>query len=284
MDAAKSALKTVLQQVPATTHIGLLVFSSSNIKDHWVYPLGPRDDAALTRAIELPQPAGNTPLGRYLKLAGDRLLEERAKQFGYGTYRLLVVTDGEAQDQNLVDRFAPEIMARGITLDVIGVGMKQDHTLARKSHSYRRANDPASLQRAVAEVLAEVSKPRSDAAGTEAFELLAPIPVEVAAAAIQALSTSGNEPIGTRPAARRSGVADPPAAAPTPAPAIPPSTSAPAAPPPAPTPAPPPPPSSAIGGFLKWVTVAAGGSVLSLIIFLLVIAAVVRSFKRGGRR
>jgi hypothetical protein len=94
-------------------------------------------------------------------------------------------------------------MARGLTLDVIGVGMKQDHTLARKSHSYRRANDPASLQQAVAEVLAEVSKPRSDAAGAEAFDLLAPIPTEVAAAAIQALSTSGNDPIGTRPADRR---------------------------------------------------------------------------------
>lgn len=285
MDAAKSALKTVLERVPASTHIGLLVFSSSNVKDHWVYPLGPRDDAALTRAIELPAPAGNTPLGRYLKLAGDRLLEERARQFGYGTYRLLVVTDGEAQDQNLVDRFAPEIMARGLTLDVIGVGMKQDHTLARKSHSYRRANDPASLQRAVAEVLAEVSKPRTDAAGAEAFDLLAPLPTEVAAAAIQALSTSGNDPIGTRAAERRSPAAGP---------GRPPSATAPSAPPLAATPAPaapgpsaaapPPSPINASGGFLKWLVAMAGGSVFSVVVLLLVIAALVRALKRGGRR
>ena len=288
MDAAKTALKTVLAQVPANTHIGLLVFSSSNVKDHWVYPLGPREDAALTRAIELPDPAGNTPLGRYLKLAGDRLLEERARQFGYGTYRLLVVTDGEAQDQNLVDRFAPEIMARGLTLDVIGVGMKQDHTLARKSHSYRRANDPASLQRAVAEVLAEVSRPRSDAAGAEAFELLAPIPTEVAAAAIQALSTSGNDPIGTRPAERRRTATGPGPSPSATAPSAPPSATTPAAPPPpaatVPSPAPPPASTGGIGGFIRWIVATLAGSVFFLVVLLALLMALVRRLKRGGRR
>ena len=288
MDAAKTALKTVLERVPASTHMGLLVFSSSNVKDHWVYPLGPRDDAALTRAIELPEPAGNTPLGRYLKIAGDRLLEERAKQFGYGTYRLLVVTDGEAQDQNLVDRFAPDIMARGLTLDVIGVGMKQEHTLARKSHSYRRANDPASLQRAVAEVLAEVSKPRSDAAGAEAFDLLAPIPTEVAAAAIQALSISGNDPIGTQPAERRrtaAGAGPSPSAA---GPGAPPSATTPAAPPPPAAAVPPPalPPASpgGLAGFIKWAVLTLSGAVFALVVFLALLMALVRRLKRGGRR
>lgn len=286
MDAAKNALKTVLARVPASTHIGLLVFSSSNVRDHWVYPLGPRDDAALMRAIELPEPAGNTPLGRYLKLAGDRLLEERAQQFGYGSYRLLVVTDGEAQDRNLVDRYAPEIMARGLTLDVIGVGMKQDHTLARRSHSYRRANDPASLERAVAEVLAEVSKPRRDTADAEAFELLAPLPPEVAVAAIQALSTSGNDPIGARAAERRgpgSAPAQPPSAT---APSGPPSatTPAPASPSAAPTPARPPAPAGGIAGFIKWVTLTLGGLAFGVVVLLVLLVAFVRRLGRGGRR
>lgn len=197
MEVAKSALKTVLQKVPDTTQIGLLVFSARDLRDPWVYPLGPRDDVRLLRAIELLEPHADTPLGRYIKMGADRLLEERGRQFGYGSYRLLVVTDGEAQDQKLVDRYAPEVMARGITLDVIGVAMSRDHTLARKSHSYRRANDPEALQRALAEVMAEVIRERTDVAGADAFELLAPIPVELAAAAVQALGRSGNHPIGT---------------------------------------------------------------------------------------
>src|ERR1044071_2164026 len=209
MTAAKTAIKTVLQKVPPSTHVGLLVFSALNVKEDWVYPLGPRNDELLVRALDGLEAHGGTPLGHYIKKGADRLLEERARQFGYGTYRLLVVTDGEAQDQNLVEAYTPDVMSRGITLDVIGVGMKQDHTLARKTHSYRRANDPASLNRAITEVFAEIGSAATDTTQAEAFELLAPLPGEVAAAMIQALSSSGNHPIGTKPA---------PAAAPKPQP------------------------------------------------------------------
>jgi hypothetical protein len=144
-------------------------------------------------------PGGGTPLGAYLKKGADRLLEERAKQFGYGTFRLLVVTDGEAEDKQAVDRYTPEIIARGVTVDVIGVAMDQRHTLATRVHSYRTANDPASLKRAVAEVFGEIGGSGNDVAGAEAFAELAPIPAPVAAAMIQSLSSSGNQPIGEKP-------------------------------------------------------------------------------------
>jgi uncharacterized protein YegL len=195
--AAKAALKEVLNRIPDTTHVGLLVFGSAN---DWLFPLGPREEEKLLEAIDRPNPDGGTPLGAFLKIGADRLLERRREQYGYGTYRLLVVTDGEAQDQELVDRFAPEIMARGITLDVIGVAMRQDHTLAQLSHSYRRADDPASLQTALAEVFAEVSGADDQAGDDDSFDLIAPIPVDLASAMIGALATSGNEPIGERPA------------------------------------------------------------------------------------
>jgi uncharacterized protein YegL len=200
MDAAKEALKQVVRQLPTTIQVGLLVFSGQNPTNVWVYPLGPRDDALLLEAIDRPQPAGGTPLGTSIKQAADRLLEERQRQFGYGTFRLLVVTDGEAQDRNLVDRYTPEIIARGITVDVIGVAMKQQHTLATRVHSYRPANDPESLQRALSEVFGEIGAARDDSTQAETFAVLASIPAEVASAALQALATSGNHPIGEAPA------------------------------------------------------------------------------------
>jgi hypothetical protein len=225
MQAAKAALKSVLLQVPESTHVGLLVFSAADQKDDWVFPLGPRDDARMTQAIDRLEPSSGTPLGAYLKKGADRLLAARARQFGYGSYRLLVVTDGEAQDQNLVERYTPEIMARGITVDVIGVAMKQDHTLATKAHSYRRANDPQALNRALREVFAEVSAGATDLAQAEAFSLLGPLPAEVVAAAIQALANSGNQPIGEKPKITAPTSPTPPAAAPRP------SRNAPASPP-----------------------------------------------------
>jgi len=260
--AAKAALKTVLKTVPESTHIGLLVFSSKNLRDEWVYPLGPRKDEELARAIDLPEAYNGTPLGRYLKQGADRLLQERAKQFGYGTYRLLVVTDGEAQDQNLVEAYTPEIIARGITVDVIGVNMRQAHTLATKVHSYRRANDPAALSRALAEILGEVSQTRTDTAGGEAFALLAPIPAEVAAAAVQALSVSGNQPIGERP--KKVGVAPPAVTSAPPARPAPPAPS-----PPPPAPAPP-----RAHKFPGWMVVVA----------VVVVIGILRGLAKRGRR
>jgi MYXO-CTERM domain-containing protein len=202
MSAAKKALKTVLNTVSDTTHVGLLVFSASNVKDDWIYPLGPIHKAKLMAAIDRPEPYGGTPLGGYIKQGADRLLQARKAQFGYGTYRLLVVTDGEASDRAVMEKYAPDVMARGISLDVIGVGMSATHSLAKMAHSYRKADDAASLARAVAEVFAEVSAKDTQASGGEdAFAAIDPLPIEVAGAMIKALTDSGNHPIGGRPPA-----------------------------------------------------------------------------------
>ncbi len=199
LTAAKTALKEVLQRLPASTHVGLLVFGGGHQRaDDWVYPLGPREDTRLIRAIDGMHADGGTPLGAYIKRAADRLLEERARQLGYGTFRLLIVSDGEAQDQELVNRYTPEVMSRGITVDVIGVAMARRHTLATRAHSYRAANDSESLRRALHEVLGEVGGSVDDLAGADAFGQLAPIPTEVAAAALHTLATPGNQPIGER--------------------------------------------------------------------------------------
>ena len=199
MAAAKLALYEVLKQIPDTTHVGLLVFSGSGKRGDWVYPLGKKDDTKLKKAIDPIAPGGGTPLGKYIKIGGDRLLKEREKQHGYGSYRLLIVTDGEAQDSSLVDRHTPEVIARGITVDVIGVAMGARHTLATKVHSYRSADDPASLARAIQEVFAEVSATGSRDVGEDAFAELAGIPNEVATAMIKAFGTTGNYPIGEKP-------------------------------------------------------------------------------------
>jgi uncharacterized protein YegL len=199
MDAAKAALKDVLAKVPLSTQVGLLQFSAADVTQDWIYPLGPRNEQALLQAIDRPNPGRGTPLGAFLKKAADRLLEERALQFGYGTYRLLVVTDGEASDRHLVDKYIPDIISRGIIVDVIGVDMRTDHALARQAHSYRRANDPESLRTAVSEVFAEVSVSGSDAVEEDAFDIIAGLPVETAAAALQALAVADNHPIGSRP-------------------------------------------------------------------------------------
>ncbi len=193
MDAAKSALLTVLANVPASTWVGILVLPA----DGWVYPLGPRNDGRIRDAVRSIRHRGGTPLAEYMKMGADRLLQERGKQFGYGSYRLLVVTDGEHTGRTgLVERFTPDVVQRGLVLDVIGVGMENRHTLAQYAHSYRSAMDKASLQRAIQEVFAEVSDRDDGVAGNEIFDLLEGLEPEAAAAMIEAYADAGNHPIG----------------------------------------------------------------------------------------
>jgi hypothetical protein len=211
MDAAKNAIAEVLRSVPPGTSVGLLVFSDAVRGDGWVHPLGPRDDARLLAALRPIRPAGGTPLGEYLKRGADRLLEERERQMGYGTYRLLVVTDGEATDGNLTELYAPAILARGIRVDTIGVDMKSDHTLATRSSAYRRANDLGSLRQAVAEALGEIGAGDPGLAPEEGFGLVAGLPDDAVPAILEALDNPDNAPIGAGPADEPA----PPSAAPS---------------------------------------------------------------------
>lgn len=188
MDAAKEALREVLAQVPKNTHIGLLVFSGSNVLKDWVYPLGPKDTERLMDAINLPQPAGGTPLGKYMRIGANRLLEQREKQYNYGNYRLLIVTDGEAQDEDKVAQYTPEILDRQIRVDVIGVDMQTDHLLANDVDSYRRADNPGELVAAVSQILAETGGPDTDMDGEDAFEDIAPLSEKIASDLIQRIT------------------------------------------------------------------------------------------------
>lgn len=196
IDAAKTALRQVMATIPQSTEVGLLVFSGRT--PGWVFPLGPRQDSEFFKAVAALTAGGGTPLGEYMKLGADRLLEARQTQYGYGSYRLLLLTDGQATDGNLTTEYAPLILARGIGVDVIGVDMAEDHLLATRVTSYRRANDPEALRRAIQEVFAEVGRSAAGGGEDEAFAELGGFPTEAALALVTALAANGNGPIGVR--------------------------------------------------------------------------------------
>jgi hypothetical protein len=198
MDAAKAALKATLTNLPKTTKVGIVCFNGS--RNSWIYKIANVNSKELINAINPVEANGGTPLGAFMKVGADVLLAERAKQFGYGTYRLLIVTDGEAGDADLVDKYAPEIVGRGIIMDVIGVGMKKDHSLKRYAHSYQAANDAQKLNEAVKNVLGEVSRDSGNEK-SEDFGIIQGIPDKMAKGIIDSFSkaSKANHPIGDKP-------------------------------------------------------------------------------------
>ncbi len=197
MDAAKQALIEVLQRLPDDAQVGVVVLNGRSAQDAWIVPLGPIDRQQMRTAIQGIRPSGGTPLGRFIKVGADALLALREREH-YGMYRLLIVTDGEATDADLIEAYLPDILSRGLSVDVIGVDMEEAHSLATRVDTYRRADDSASLSRAISEVFAESSGAAVNTGETD-FELLAEIPSELAAAALTALGASGNHPIGQEP-------------------------------------------------------------------------------------
>lgn len=196
MDAAKRSLQTVLERTPDDANVGVVLLNPATLGEDWLIPLGPVDTQAAQHTIERVRAQGPTPLGGAMKQGADALLELRDTQ-RYGDYKLLVVSDGEATDGQLVERYLPEVQSRGLLVDVIGVAMGRQHSLATRANTYRNAEDPASLEQAISAVVLGESTADSDSAdaGESDFEVLAPIPGELAAAALAALTTQSNEPI-----------------------------------------------------------------------------------------
>ena len=195
LQTAKNALKSVLSKLPDDINIGLLIFSTSH-STPWLYPLGAKESDRFLNAVAGVRANGGTPLGQYMKMGADALLAQREKQYNYGSYRLLVITDGKARDAHLVDAYTPAIMNRQIRVDVIGVDMPEDHMLATVVDSYRRADNPEQLIEAVSKILAETSSSTIDA-DEDLFELIQPLTNELARGMIEALSTvPSNQPIG----------------------------------------------------------------------------------------
>jgi hypothetical protein len=195
MDAAKTALTSVVQQLPADTKLGLVCLNGGWQPDQWLIPLAPLNrDLALQKISQL-GPTGGTPLGGCMKAGADGLLALREKEH-YGNYRLLIVTDGEANDSNLVEAYLPDILTRGVQVDAIGVDMASDHSLATKVHNYRRGDDPNQLQQAIAATFAETTGSGDGAA--EDFAIVAALPDGAADKYLKALQEVSNAPIGER--------------------------------------------------------------------------------------
>lgn len=198
MQAAKKALVQILNQLPANTNLGIVVFSSND--NGWLVKLGPIDKTSLTQKINNVREGGGTPLGRYMKDGANALLELRAKQKS-GVYKLLVVTDGESSDDAetpLTGKYG--ILSKGLRVEAIGVDMSNKHSLATKV-PYRSAENAEQLTSAVKAILAE-STGKND--HSEDYDLIAPLPPEVAMAALTALCEVDNEPVGSAPKNRTS--------------------------------------------------------------------------------
>lgn len=194
MEAAKRALIQMVDALPPGTNLGITCFSSS--VNGWLVDLGPLDKEAAKIKISGVKQGGGTPLGQYMKEGANALLQLRAKQKGAGTYKLVIITDGESSDDIDTPLSGKHgILSKGLKAEAIGVDMYSKHSLATKI-PYRSADNLDQLNTAIKEVVAESTGSNDH---SEDYDLIAPLPPEVAMAAITALAEYDNAPVGQAP-------------------------------------------------------------------------------------
>jgi Ca-activated chloride channel homolog len=158
MAAAKRAVRTLVDALPAEAQLGLAVYGAgtgnaasdkaAGCKDvKVVHPVGPLDKAAVIRSADAAKPRGYTPIGRSLRAAADALPKE-------GPRSIVLVSDGE-------DTCAPpdpcevakQLAKEGVELRVHAVGFQVDDKARQQliciaqatGGSYTDADTPGAL-------------------------------------------------------------------------------------------------------------------------------------------
>jgi hypothetical protein len=166
LEGAKWAIAEFLKKVPADVNLGLYVFDENHSRrsECNVLPLGPNNMAAFLQAINEVEAGGGTPLARAIQFGAEVLAEQRKQQLGYGEYRLIVVTDGLADDIPQAAEFATE---KEIPIYAIGLCIQEDHPLRQYAVSYRAANNFQDLAKALEATVSE-----AEFYDAKAFEML----------------------------------------------------------------------------------------------------------------
>jgi hypothetical protein len=104
--------------------------------------------------------SGSTPLLSAITAAYKAISLQAQKQFGYGEYHLIVITDGEADQGEDPGRIVSKILGESpVTVHTIGFCIGAGHSLNVPGiTNYRAANNPEELLAGLQNVLAESSE------------------------------------------------------------------------------------------------------------------------------
>ncbi len=162
MADARDAMVRFERGIPATTNLGLYVFDHNGWGERVQLGRGPVNRAAFEKAVNAVVSGGNTPLGSSIDHAYDVLRAKAETQGGYGTYRIVVETDGEPTDgrpdpMSALKRSVDRVAASPVVLETLGFCIDdRNHPLNRPGITvYKEVSDPAQLNKGLDAILAE---------------------------------------------------------------------------------------------------------------------------------
>ena len=154
IEPAKAAVASAIAAMADTDRVAVLALNRGS-----VMPFEDADAAraAVTDALRPIRSNGGTPLTRSLQSASDLLAQEAARFRGFGTYRVIITTDGAANDDRALERAIQQLAAQTpIQVTTIGIGLSGRHVLSRSDlGSYVDVANIGALEAALQDAVAE---------------------------------------------------------------------------------------------------------------------------------
>ncbi|MES2676562.1 MAG: vWA domain-containing protein [Pseudomonadota bacterium] len=157
IDVAKTAVAQFVGGIPADANVGLFVFDQYGIKQR--VALG-EHHAEVQQQVQNISASGGTPLLHAVNAAYQALTVQAQKQYGYGEYHMVIVTDGEAsKNEDPGDLVTKIIRESPVTIHTIGFCIGTGHSLNVPGiTNYSAASNPEELLSGLQNVLAESSQ------------------------------------------------------------------------------------------------------------------------------
>lgn len=154
MDAAKQAVIGALNAMAQEDRVAVVALNSGTVLPFASVAQAKSDLPALLRPIVSD---GGTPLTGAIRSAQNLLEAEAAAVRGFGTFRLIVTTDGEADNSQALDAEIETLAASTpIQVTTIGIGIEGGHVLRRADlGSFVDVANVAALQGALEAAVAE---------------------------------------------------------------------------------------------------------------------------------
>jgi len=155
IQAARAALASFTESLPAHANLGLQVFDARGVQHRLNLATGNRPQ--FNQIVKEVRANAGTPLREAVRQGYARLGEQAAKQLGYGEYHLVIVTDGAADTGQDPTPMVNQVLAESpVVIQTIGFCIGPQHSLNQAGRTiYRAADNPEQLRQGLADVLAE---------------------------------------------------------------------------------------------------------------------------------
>ena len=153
--AAKQVLTEFAHSLDEKDNLGLVIFNARGIRLE--VPLGTENREHFINRVNATWSDGGTPLADSMEIAYDNLAQQAKRQLGYGEYHLVVITDGEANENQDPGEMVDTILDRSsVIIHAVGFCIEEGHSLNQPGRIlYSTASNPQELQQSLQDVLAE---------------------------------------------------------------------------------------------------------------------------------